>query len=242
MATACSRRTRPPAWGSRGASPLLCSTNPPTRVRVALRTATAAPRDTIGPRAPSVAARQCCGAKAGIQAVGSQRRASTHVPTQQELKGEKRSGRPWCSRRGDGVGVAGLTKTGRRCSGDVVVHVVALLPWFGVVVRALGPNSGSSLAQRNAAARAACPFPPNGAARQRAPAFSFLSEPAAEQRWRKTPSGVVGLVSYPNCSPPLLNPRRGASRRKGPPCPWLAAASGQVAPAVMLARLGCSMG
>jgi hypothetical protein len=78
-ATACSRRARPPAWGSRGASPLLCPTSSPVRVRVALRTAMAALRDTTGPRAPSVAARQCCGAKAGIQAVSSQRRASTHV-------------------------------------------------------------------------------------------------------------------------------------------------------------------
>jgi hypothetical protein len=80
-------RARPPAWGSRGASPLLCPSSSPARVRVALRTATAALRDTSGPRTPSVAARQCCGAKAGIQAVGSQRRASTQVPTQQESKG-----------------------------------------------------------------------------------------------------------------------------------------------------------
>jgi hypothetical protein len=40
--------------------------------------------------------------------------------------------------------------------------------------------------------------------------------------------GVVGLASSPNCSPPLLNPRRGASDRNGPPCPRPAAASGQV--------------
>jgi hypothetical protein len=77
-------------------------------------------------------------------------------------------------------------------------------------------------------------FPPTARRSSGAPAFFFPSGRAAEQRRMKTPRGVVGLVSNPNCPPPFLNPRRGASRRKGPPCPWLAAAPGQVAPAVML--------
>jgi hypothetical protein len=41
------------------------------------------------------------------------------------------------------------------------------------------------------------------ARRGSAPAFFFLPEPAAEQRWWKTPMGVVGLAFIPNCLLPF---------------------------------------
>jgi hypothetical protein len=109
---------------------------------------------------------------------------------------------------------------------------------WSVLQSPLVPGSRSGLqllphpAQRSSTGR--LPLSPNGAARQRAPAFSFLSEHAAEQRWRKTPRGVVGLVSNPHRPPLLLKPCRGVPRGKAPRCPWLAAVPGQVAPAVML--------
>jgi hypothetical protein len=65
-ATARARRARPPAWGSRGATPPLITY--PTRARIALRAATAELRGTTGLGAPSAAARQSCGAKASTQA------------------------------------------------------------------------------------------------------------------------------------------------------------------------------
>jgi hypothetical protein len=70
----------------------------------------------------------------------------------------------------------------------VDVHVgVAFLPWLDVVVRAPAapgawlPVFGSFPVQRTQL-HGRLPFSPNGAARQRAPAFSSLSEHAAEQR------------------------------------------------------------
>jgi hypothetical protein len=100
---------------------------------------------------------------------------------------------------------------------------------------ALGPP-GPRLLPRpaHAAARPSCLLSPT-ARRGSAPAYFFLPGHAAEQWWMKTPMGVVGLASSSNCSPPLLNPRRGASVWKSPPCPRPAAASGQVVAAVMLA-------
>jgi hypothetical protein len=107
------RRRRAPGvlahWlGVAAARRLLCSPISHTRVRVALRTATAALRGTTGPGAPSVAARQVRGAKASNQARSPQRRVSTHVkPTQEGIQGGEE--RRWlrCSRWGDGGVVAG---------------------------------------------------------------------------------------------------------------------------------------
>jgi hypothetical protein len=70
------RSARPPAWGSRGATPPLLNPLQP-RDHVALRTATAALKSTHGPGAPSVAARQFCGSMASTQA-RNQQRASQH--------------------------------------------------------------------------------------------------------------------------------------------------------------------
>jgi hypothetical protein len=101
----------------------------------------------------------------------------------------------------------------------------------------LGPLPGPRLPPRpaHAAARPSCLLPPTARRGSARPPSFFLPEPAAEPRWWKTPMGVVGLAFASNCSPPLLNPRRGASIRKSPPCPRPAAASGQVVAAAMLA-------
>jgi hypothetical protein len=114
-ATARTRRARPPAWGSRGATPPLITFH--TRDRIALRAATAKLRGTTGPGAPSTAARQSCGAKASTQARSPQRCDSTHgMPSQEEIQGGEERRRLRCSRGGDGVVVAGLPVTWRRCS------------------------------------------------------------------------------------------------------------------------------
>jgi hypothetical protein len=68
-------------------------------------------------------------------------------------------------------------------------------PSLDVAVRApppfLAPGSRSSApaSPRARSSTGRLPSSPNGAARQRAPAFFFLSEPAAEQRWWKNPNG-----------------------------------------------------
>jgi hypothetical protein len=72
-------------------------------------------------------------------------------------------------------------------------------PSLDVAVRVpppfLAPGSRLRLLPRpaHAAARAACLLPPNVAARQRAPAFSFSPSPPPNRGGGETPSGVVGL-------------------------------------------------
>jgi hypothetical protein len=97
----------------------------------------------------------------------------------------------------------------------VDVHVgVALLPWLDVVVRAPAapgawlPVFGSFPVQRTQQHGRPL-FLPATRRGSGAPAFSFPSEPADEQRAWKTPMGVVSLVSNP---PPASSPFEPAPR------------------------------